>query len=592
MAIGRNIPQEQAMLSQLPDEMLERGLEATPGDSPFTQFLGAIEMTKRVKQRKSAANTLAGQGGQNGTVVGRMRQQGGQIGPPQMAPSFAHGGQVPGKPQSEYNFSQAGPGSDTFPRPQPSAPRPAPPGRDSMTTQHRTSPNTGGKVQQRQLALSRAPQSLADGGVVAPGQPDMHQRHKIQGPEAHYNSMQEHRQAVSELRQPAEQYSPQQYQPSYGIGGMVSAMSEIPGAMAQGQSPEEIFQMQMEAAGQTPTPGLAKGGRVPQIVPSYAEGTTGVLSPLEEENRRRAALGMPPIPGPADLPLSQDSEFDPEAYAEQSALIGGPEPTIAPPQGPQGPTAAQHFSGNARMEAEAIERARRAQPGYMPFNPALPPSSQEIVAAGGTDMMRQPISPHPRPFVGPQPGEGPQSFGQPEQVQQMQEALMEEKLTLDIDAANAEKIPETDEQRSARFTRATALATMAASFGRNASFFGGLTEGVEGAAQVMQSGDQGERTRTDDANALAGKAKTAGEMMNIRAQGLRNDLAQGVVGTQIKMTKLATESVHKDLENGVSEMPDTEEGMALLVQSKMVALFGQQMQEAPSPNQAVLDSKE
>jgi hypothetical protein len=80
--IGKNIPQEQEMLSKLPDELIKKGLKSPPDQSPFTQYLGAIEIGKRERMRKEGAEHPV----QEGTVVDRMIGAGSSIPQPTAAP--------------------------------------------------------------------------------------------------------------------------------------------------------------------------------------------------------------------------------------------------------------------------------------------------------------------------------------------------------------------------------------------------------------------------------------------------------------------------------------------------------------------------
>ena len=132
---------------------------------------------------------------------------------------------------------------------------------------------------------------------------------------------------------------------------------------------------------------------------------------------------------------------------------------------------------------------------------------------------------------------------------------------------------------------------MAASFGSESTFFKGLTKGVEGASRVMQAGDQTARDREFDQEQLGQRQMSSNEMLALKARGLRNDMAQGVAGTDIKMKKLALDAVYKDVENGIGEIPETQEAMDKLVAAKLTMLFGQLQQPAPSPGAAVLATK-
>ena len=527
MAFNRNIPQEQEMLSQLPDEMLESGLNATSAKSPFTQYLGALEMTKRVQQRKSAKTALDGQNGQKGTVVGRLLAQ--QVPPVQNAPSFMTGGEVPPQFQPGY-VKQGGLGGGS----------PAP-GRDSMTMQHRTSPNTGGKVDQTQLAYNRSPQKLAAGGIVQ------------------------------------------------------AAMS-APTNIAQGKSPEEILREQVAAATGA-TQQLAQGGEVQ----SYA---TGGVTPIErrrlEEERRKAylaSIGMPTGPQevvPVDAPLEgpqmsfdpSQTTFDAEDHALASASLGAPagnrSQMIAEDQmqGYRNPLqrlgdATGLFTGTAGYQPEAIE----------------PRPESDWGAAGPPPMSIG--APAQLPVKHAAPGAERQEYGAipDETLADMHAQMVADKAALDLDSATAADIGETDEQRSARFTRANALATMAESFGSEATFFKGLTKGVAGAADVMASGDQTARDRTAAQSMMDTKQQSAGQMLALKAQGLRNDLMQGVAGTDIKIKTLAADEVRKDIELGVSQMPDDEAGMARLLQSKIVSMGFGAPQQQQSPGAAVLGTR-
>ena len=294
MAIGRNIPQEQAMLSQLPDEMLEQGLGADPQQSPFTQFLGAIEMTKRVKQRKSAKQTLDGQNGQPGTVVGRMMAQGSQVGPPQQAPAFMTGGVVPPQFQPGY-VSQGGAASS-----------PAP-GRDSMTTQHRTSPNNGGTVDQKQLAYHRSPQSLAAGGIA--GQPT---RQQLEGSSAAYPNHAAQVEAIGALRG------------GYANGGIVGGGQGIGQTLFDAKQQSQMSQEEIQAliAAQQPQQSFLSGGEVQ------------ATSPLTEEEQRRLdylrSRGLPATEAPLDGPPLASTEFRPSPRAQAMGATSSFPPVAQP----------------------------------------------------------------------------------------------------------------------------------------------------------------------------------------------------------------------------------------------------------------------
>ena len=519
MAFNRNIPQEQALLAQLPDEMLESGLQAEARQSPFTQYLGALEMTKRVQQRKSAATTLAAQGGQEGTVVGRMMQQSQQVKPPQQAPGFMSGGVAPGT------------------------------------------------VTARELALHRAPQSLASGGIA--GQPT--------------------RQQLDQLRNPpqAQQLTNEQRDQSIGPASMYETHGQ------QAQAVDAIRQpMHSFAKGGEVMESYAKGG---EVMESYAQGGE---SPIErarrEEERRQAYLrsrGLPVSPqeviSSEEAPLEgPNMSFDPAAYEASSTELGAPagnrsqmiaEDQMSGYRNPirRGMDAMGLFTGTGGYQPEAIQ----------------PRPESDWGAAGPPPMSVG--SPAELPIQHPAPGQAEQEYGAiPDaEMAEMHDRMLADKVALDLDTATAAEVGETDEQRSQRFARATALATMAASFGSEDSFFKGLTKGVEGAAQVMQGADQTARDRMTEAAAMENKQMTAGQMLALKAQGLRNDLAQGVVGTDIKIKTLAADEVRKDIELGVSQMPEDEAGMARLLQSKIISMGFGAPQQRQDPGAAALASR-
>jgi hypothetical protein len=540
MAFGRNIPQEQEMLKQLPDELLESGLDSKPGDSPFTQFLGAIEMTKRVQQRKSAANTLAGQEVQPGTVVGRMMAKRSEIGPPQAAPNFSHGGPVKGEipPQFQPGYqAQGAPQGGNI------SPGPTPATRRSVTKQHQSTGGGGGNVTQMQLAYNRSPQKLATGGLVQP--------------------------------------QPRQ---SFGIGGVVQSTLNTPEDIQNGMTPQQVMENKLRAAqGEAPGQrlGFADGGRVPQIRPSYAHGTTGVMSPLEAENARRAALGMPPIPSTDTLPLTR-------AENSQDALLGSIERKPVAVPGNEGLDMSQ-FSNPQLRQIDRTRAARQADP-----NARVPqlPGEQRILNMDDIRGIRPPGPPPWAQQQGPaQPPAAPVTPAPEDDINAIKAKMTQEKTVLDLDAATAEEHGETDIQRSERFRRAAALGAMAASFGSNPTFLGGFTEGAEKASAIMQAGDTEARDRLDSQAYASNKQASASQALDIRVQSLKNDLANNVVGTRIKMVKAAQDAVQHDVEMGVSN-PSTPEDMARLVESKMTTLFGSQQKPAPSVGSTVLGTKE
>ena len=493
------------MLSQLPDELLESGLNATTSESPFTQFLGAIEMTKRVQQRKSAKQTLDGQRGQDGTVVGRIIQQREQIKDAQAAPSFMTGGPVKGEIPPQFRPGYQSKGLDQSAPSAPSAPSP----RRSVTKQHQSTGGGGQNVTQSQLALSRAPQKLAEGGIVEAG-------------------------------------------------------PEIEGYL---------------------TGGIVRGGVTPRE------------RARREEERRQAYLrerGLPVTPqeviapeAPLEGPqMSFEPTFDAEAYEASSRSMGAPAGNrsqmigVDNLQGYRNPLqrmqdATGLFQGTAGFTPEPIQARPESDWG------SAGPPPMSIGAPAELPIQHSAPSPTAREY-----GAIPD-----EELAQMQKQLETDKVNLALDTATAEAVGETDEQRSARFTRATALATMAASFGSESTFFKGLTKGVEGAAQVMQAGDQTARDREFDQEQLGQRQMSSNEMLALKARGLRNDMAQGVAGTDIKMKKLALDAVYKDVENGIGEIPETQEAMDKLVAAKLTMLFGQLQQPAPSPGAAVLATK-
>lgn len=51
--MANNLIQEQERIKGMSDEQIQEGLSSDPNNAPFTQFLGAIEMTRRGRQRKN-----------------------------------------------------------------------------------------------------------------------------------------------------------------------------------------------------------------------------------------------------------------------------------------------------------------------------------------------------------------------------------------------------------------------------------------------------------------------------------------------------------------------------------------------------------
>lgn len=81
----RNIIEEQQLIRTLPDETLQEGLSRPSQESPFTQYLGAIEVSRRVRQRKAAAAAKNAADINNGPVLQRLVQEAQAISRPQPA---------------------------------------------------------------------------------------------------------------------------------------------------------------------------------------------------------------------------------------------------------------------------------------------------------------------------------------------------------------------------------------------------------------------------------------------------------------------------------------------------------------------------
>jgi len=85
--------QQQAMLREIPDDILNTGMSAPPGSAPFEQYLGAMEMSRRAQTRRAAAGAQARFAEQRdpNTVVQDLQYNASQFGPPQPMPNFQQG---------------------------------------------------------------------------------------------------------------------------------------------------------------------------------------------------------------------------------------------------------------------------------------------------------------------------------------------------------------------------------------------------------------------------------------------------------------------------------------------------------------------
>jgi len=108
---ANNLLEEQARIRGFSDDILKEGLSRPQGQAPFTQFLGAMELSKRAQQRRAAQGAMAASRVTPGTVVQDLVQHSQAIGPaqpmPQQSQAFANGGLVTDTTEQEKRRRQA-----------------------------------------------------------------------------------------------------------------------------------------------------------------------------------------------------------------------------------------------------------------------------------------------------------------------------------------------------------------------------------------------------------------------------------------------------------------------------------------------------
>jgi hypothetical protein len=363
MAIGRNISQEQQMLSQLPDELLEEGLSQSSEQSPFTQFLGAIEMTKRARQRKSAGQALAASQVQGGTVIGRMMAQKEAIGQPQQqfqtqqAPpqgDFSNGGMVPrDRPVGSPGYAQGG------------------------LVQTRPEPMSLPEVAQGKANYAMVPpvakenDSYAQGGKVQPRPKKVTNSRKKPAslPKVHMVNYAHRHEPIDYDTSKPTNYEPR----NYAAGGMVDPTGKAQAAMTE-EEMRRLQEMQMQAANrgiELPQqamgmmPGFAAGGMVDPTGKAQAAMTEEEMRRLQAEAQRLGVSGMRmPQQAMGMMPgFAQGGMVQNQAALEEEA----------------------------RMMGLTIEQLVNIKTGKGPATttPNLPPSMQEVLRATGGQPVRQ-----------------------------------------------------------------------------------------------------------------------------------------------------------------------------------------------------------